>query len=152
MPRPAHPPANLHGKSTETAAKTAPKANPKSQPKGQPPEEEAEQQAKLVGSNAWAKKKKKADQKRARKTRRRLQGPLYPYSIKINGIEKDSPLTLKEWHGINADIVRWIAGKIIAASDNEDFTGLNIEEYKFVENPEEDGVKTAQRPDHERKG
>jgi hypothetical protein len=33
-----------------------------------------------------------------------------------------------------------------------DFTGLNIEEYKFVENPEEDGVKTAQRPDQERKG
>jgi hypothetical protein len=40
----------------------------------------------------------------------------------------------------------------MAASDDEDFTGLNIEEYKFVENPEEDGVKTAQRPDHERKG
>jgi hypothetical protein len=40
----------------------------------------------------------------------------------------------------------------MAASDDKDFTGLNIEEYKFVENPEEDGVKTAQRPDHERKG
>jgi hypothetical protein len=63
-----------------------------------------------------------------------------------------SPLTLKEWHGINADIVRWIAGEIIAASDDKDFTGLNIEEYNFLENPEEDGVKTAQRPDHERKG
>jgi hypothetical protein len=109
-------------------------------------------QQKLVGSNAWAKKKKKADQKRARKNRRRLQGPLYPYSIKINGIEKDSSLTLKEWHGVNADIVRWIAAEIMAASDEEDFSGLNIEEYKFVENPEEDGVKTAQRPDEERKG
>jgi hypothetical protein len=86
------------------------------------------------------------------KTRRRLQGPLYPYSIKINGIEKDSSLTLKEWHGVNADIVRWIAATIMAASDEEDFTGLNIEEYKFVKNPEEDGVKTAQSPDEERKG
>jgi hypothetical protein len=54
--------------------------------------------------------------------------------------------------GTAFDIVRWIAGKIIAASDDEDFLGLNIEEYKFVESPEEDGVKTANRPDHERKG
>jgi hypothetical protein len=152
MPPPAHPPADLHGKSMETGANTAQK---RCQPKGQPKpscKEEAEQLAKLVGSNAWAKKKKKADQKRARKTRRRLQGPLYPYSICVNGIEKDSSLTLTEWHGINADLVRWIAGEIIAASDDVDFTGLNIEEYKFVEHPEKDGVKTAQRPDKERKG
>jgi hypothetical protein len=152
MPPPAHPPADLHGKSMETVANTAQK---RGQPKGQPKpscKEEAEQLAKLVGSNAWAKKKKKADQKRARKTRRRLQGPLYPYSIRVNGIGKDSSLTLTEWHGINADLVRWIAGEIFAASDDVDFTGLNIEEYKFVEHPEKDGVKTAQRPDNERKG
>jgi hypothetical protein len=40
----------------------------------------------------------------------------------------------------------------MAADDDTDFSGLNIEEYKFVENPEVDGVKTAQRPDEERKG
>jgi hypothetical protein len=148
MPPPAHPPADLHGKSMETAANTAQK---RGQLKGQPKlscKEEAEQLAKLVGFNAWSKKKKKADQKRARKTRRRLQGPLYPYSIRVNGIEKDSSLTLTEWHGINADLIRWIAGEIIAASDDVDFTGFNIEEYKFVEHPEKDGVKTAQRPDN----
>jgi hypothetical protein len=49
----------------ETAANTAQKANRKGQPKGQPPicKEEAEQLAKPVGSNAWAKKKKKAEKK-----------------------------------------------------------------------------------------
>jgi hypothetical protein len=151
MPPSAHPPADLHGKSMETAANTAQKGG---QPKGQPKpscKEETEQLAKLVGSSAWAKKKKKADQKRARKTRRRLQGPLYPYSIRVNGIEKDSSLTITKWHGINADLVPWIAGEIIAASYDVDFTGLNIEEYKFVEHPEKGGVKTAQRTDNERK-
>jgi hypothetical protein len=37
MPPPAHPPADLHGKSMETAANTAQKANRKGQPKGNPP-------------------------------------------------------------------------------------------------------------------
>ncbi len=152
MPPPAQPPAD--GKSMEKAEKPAqkPGRKPKGQPKP-PSKEVADQQAAAtVGSNAWAKKKKKADQKKARKHRRRQQGPLSPYSIKINGIEKDSPLTLKEWHCIHSDIVRWIAAEIMAADDDSDFTGLNIEEYKFVEYPERDGVKTAQRPDEERKG
>jgi hypothetical protein len=152
MSPPAHPPADLHGKSMETAANTAQK---RGQTKGQPKpscKEEADQLAKLVGSNAWAKKKKKAELKKARKTRRRLQGPLYPYSMCINGIEENSSLTLTEWHGINADLVRWIAGKILAASDEEDLSDLNIEEYKFVEHPEKDGVTTALKPDNERKG
>jgi hypothetical protein len=58
-----------------------------------------------VGSNAWAKKKKKAELKKARKQRRRLQGPLYTYSMRINSIEIGSFLTLTEWHGINSDLV-----------------------------------------------
>jgi hypothetical protein len=130
MPPPAHPPADLHGKSMEKAEKPAQKASrkPKGQPKPPNSKEEAErkqaEQQKIVGSNAWAKKKKKADQKQARKNRRRLQGPLYPYSIKINWIEIDTSLTLKEWHGVHTYIVRWIASEIMAASDNVDFSGL----------------------------
>jgi hypothetical protein len=55
---PAHPPADLHGKSVEKAANTAPK---RGQPKPPGCKEEADQLPKLVGSNAWAKKKKKVD-------------------------------------------------------------------------------------------
>jgi hypothetical protein len=58
-----------------------------------------------VGSNAWAKRKKKAKLKKATKQRRRL----YPYSMRIKGIEANSFLTLTEWHGINSDLVGWIA-------------------------------------------
>jgi hypothetical protein len=108
--------------------------------------------AKLVGSNAWAKKKKKAKLKKARKQRRRLQWPLYPHSMRINGIEENSSLTLMEWHGINSDLVGWIAGKILNASEHDDLSLLNIEEYKLIEHPEKDGVKTALKPDNERKG
>jgi hypothetical protein len=144
------PPADV--KSVDKAEKPAQnRRKPRGQPKP-PSKEVADQAATTVGSNAWAKKKKKADKKKARKHRRRQQGPLSPYSIKINGIEKDSPLTLKEWHCIHSDLVRWIAAEIMAANDDTDFTGLNIEEYKFVEYPEPDGVKTAQKPDEERKG
>jgi hypothetical protein len=124
MPPPAHPPADRHGKSMETAANTAQKwGQPKGQPKQPSCKEEADQLAKLVGSNAWAKKKKKAELKKARKTRRRLQGPLYPYSMRINGIEENSSLTLTKWHGIYADLVCWIAGEILAASDDDDLSG-----------------------------
>jgi hypothetical protein len=134
---PAHPPADLHGKSMETAANTAQKrGQPKGQPKQPSCKEEADQLAKIVRSNAWAKKEKKAKLKNARKQRGRLQGPLYPYSMCINGIEDNSSLTLTEWHGINADLVRWIAGKILATSDNDDLSNLNIEEYKFIKHPE----------------
>jgi hypothetical protein len=137
----------------EKAANTAQKqGQPKGQTKQPSCKEEADQLANLVGSNAWAKKKKKAELKKARKQRCRLQGPLYPYSMRINGIEENSSLTLTEWHGINADLVRWIAGKILAASDDDDLSNLNIEEYKFIEHPEKDGVKTALKPDNERKG
>jgi hypothetical protein len=87
---PAHPPADLHGKSVEKATKSDPKHGHK-KPSCK---EEADQLAQLVGSNAWAKKKKKAKLKKARKQRRRLQGPLYPYSMRINGIETGSFLTL----------------------------------------------------------
>jgi hypothetical protein len=73
-----------------------------------------------VGSNAWAKKKKKAKLKKARKQRWRLQGLLYPYSMRINGIEADSSLTLTEWHGINSDLVGWIANEILNASKHDD--------------------------------
>jgi hypothetical protein len=76
------------------------KTNPKPGPKKPSCKEEAEQLA-IIGSNAWAIKKKKAELKKARKQRRRLQGPLYPYSMKINGIEAGSFLTLAEWHGVN---------------------------------------------------
>jgi hypothetical protein len=107
--------------------------------------EEADQLAKLVGSNAWAKKKNKAKLKKARKQRRRLKGPLYPYSMRINGIEKNSSLTLTEWHGINSDLVGWIAGEILNASKHDDLSLLNIEEYKFIENPDKDGVKTRRQ-------
>jgi hypothetical protein len=72
--------------------------------------------------------------------------------MRINGIEENSSLTLTEWHGINADLVRWIAGEILAASDDNDLSNLNIEEYKFIEHPKKDGVKTALKPDNERKG
>jgi hypothetical protein len=90
--------------------------------------------------------------KKARKQRRRLKGPLYPYSMRINGIEKNSSLTLTEWHGINSDLVGWIAGEILNASEHDDLSLLNMEEYKFIEHPEKDGVKTALKPDDERKG
>jgi hypothetical protein len=133
-----------------------PPKNGGNQPKGQPKQpsckEEADQLAKLVGSNAWAKKKKKVELKKARKQRRRLQGPLYPYSMQINGIEENSSLSLTEWHGINADLVGWIASEILAASDHDDLSNFNIEEYKFIEHPEKDGVKTALKPVNERKG
>jgi hypothetical protein len=33
-----------------------------------------------------------------------------------------------------------------------DLSLLNIEEYKFIENPEKYGVKTALKPDKKRKG
>jgi hypothetical protein len=138
----------LHGKSVETATKT----NPKSGPKKLSCKEEADQLAQLVGSNVWAKKKKKTELLKARKQRRRLQGPLYPYSMRINGIAAGSFLTLTEWHGINSDLVGWIANEILNASPEEDLSLLNIEEYKFIENPEKDGVKTALKPDDERKG
>jgi hypothetical protein len=70
---PAHPPADLHGKSMEKAANTAQKrGQPKGQPKQPSCKEEADQLAKLVGSNAWAKKKKKAELKKARKQMCRL--------------------------------------------------------------------------------
>jgi hypothetical protein len=149
MSPPAHPPADLHGKSMEKAANTAPK---RGQKKPSSYKEEADQLAQLVGSNAWTKKKKKAELKKARKQRRRLQGPLYPYSMRINGIEADSFFTLTEWHGINSDLVGWIANKILNASLDDDLSLLNIEEYKFIQNPEKDGVKTALKPDDERKG
>jgi hypothetical protein len=90
--------------------------------------------------------------KKARKQRRRLQGPLYPYSMRINGIEVDSFLTLTEWHGINLDLVGWIANEILNTGQEEDLSLLNIKEYKFVENPEKDGVKTALKFDDKRKG
>jgi hypothetical protein len=63
--------------------------------------------------------------------------------MRINGIEENSSLTLTDWHGINADLVGWIAGEILSASDHDDLSNLNIEEYKFIEHPEKDGVKTA---------
>jgi hypothetical protein len=70
---PAHPPADLHGKSMEKAANTAQKrGQPKGQLKQPSCKEEADQLAKLVGSNAWAKKKKKAELKKARKQMCRL--------------------------------------------------------------------------------
>jgi hypothetical protein len=55
---------------------TATKTNPKRGPKKPSCKEEADQLAQLVGSNASTKKKKKAELKKARKQRRRLQGPL----------------------------------------------------------------------------
>jgi hypothetical protein len=142
------PSADLHGKSVETATKT----NPKHGPKKPSCKEETDQLAQLVGSNAWAKKKKKAELKKDRKQRRRLHGPLYPYTMRINGIEAGSFLTLTEWHSINSDLVGWIANKILNASPEEDLSLFNIEEYKFIENPEKDGVKTALKPNNERKG
>jgi hypothetical protein len=72
--------------------------------------------------------------------------------MRINGIEAGSFLTLTKWHGINSDLVGWIANKILNASPEEDLSLLNIEEYKFIENPEKDGVKTALKHDDERKG
>jgi hypothetical protein len=72
--------------------------------------------------------------------------------MKINGIKYGSYLTLAEWYGVNSDIVGWIANKILNSKPEENIHLLNIEEYKFVENPEKDGVKTALRPDEERKG
>jgi hypothetical protein len=149
----AHPPADLHGKSMEKAANTAQKrGQPKGQPKPPSCKEEADQLAKLVGSSAWAKKKKKTELKKARMQRRRLQGPLYPYFMRINGIEENSSLTLTEWHGINSDLVGWIAGEILNASEHDDLSLLIIEEYKFIGHQEKDGVKTALKPDNKRKG
>jgi hypothetical protein len=72
--------------------------------------------------------------------------------MRINGIAASSFLTLTEWHGINSDLVGWIANEILNASPEEDLSLLNIEEYKFIENPEKDGVKTALKPDDKRKG
>jgi hypothetical protein len=72
--------------------------------------------------------------------------------MRINGIAASSFLTLTEWHGINSDLVGWIANEILNASSEEDLSLLNIEEYKFIENPEKDGVKTALKPDDKRKG
>jgi hypothetical protein len=74
-----------------------------------------------------------------------LQGPLYQYSTRTF-------LMLAEWHGENSDLVRWIAKEILNAGQEEDRNLLNIEEYKFVENPKKDGVKTAFKPNNERKG
>jgi hypothetical protein len=59
---------------------------------------------------------------------------------------------LAEWHGINSNLVGWIANEILSAGPEEDLNLLNIEEYKFVENPQKDGVKTALKPDDKRKG
>jgi hypothetical protein len=70
----------------ETETNQPPKPGPSKKPSCK---EEAEKLA-IIGSNAWAKKKKKAELKKARKQRQRLQGPLYPYSVKINGIERGS--------------------------------------------------------------
>jgi hypothetical protein len=53
---------------------------------------------------------------------------------------------------VNWDLVGWIAYEILSAGPEEDLSLLNIEEYKFVENPEKDGVKTALKPDDKRKG
>jgi hypothetical protein len=61
--------------------------------------------------------------KKARKQRRRQQGPLYPYSMKINGIDAGSFLTLAEWHGVNLDLVGWIANEILSAGPEEDLKG-----------------------------
>jgi hypothetical protein len=78
---------------------------------------------------------------------------MYTYGqLRINGIEENSSLTLTERHGINSDLVGWIAGKILNASEHDGLSLLNIEQYKFIEHPEKDGVKTALKPDNERKG
>jgi hypothetical protein len=70
--------------------------------------------------------------------------------MRINGIEASSFLTLTKWHGINSDLVGWIANKILNASLEDDLSLLNIDIN--IENPEKDGVKTALKPDDERKG
>jgi hypothetical protein len=46
--------------------------------------------------------------------------------MKINGIEAGSFLTLAEWHGLNSDLVRWIANEILSAGPEEDLSLLNI--------------------------
>jgi hypothetical protein len=72
--------------------------------------------------------------------------------MKINRIEAGSFLTLAEWYGLNSDLLGWIANEILSAGPEEDSSLLNIEEYKFVENPEKDSVKTALKPNDKRKG
>lgn len=44
-----------------------------------------------------------------------------------------------------------MADFILASPTVNNLGFLNIEEYKFVENPEKNGVKTSLRPDKERK-
>jgi hypothetical protein len=53
---------------------------------------------------------------------------------------------------VNLDLVGWIANKILRSGLEEDLKLLNIQEYKFVENPEKDGMKTALKPNDKRKG
>jgi hypothetical protein len=47
--------------------------------------------------------------------------------MKINGIEDGSYLTLAEWHGVNSDLVRWIANEILRSGLEENLSLLNIE-------------------------
>jgi hypothetical protein len=106
----------------------------------------------LVGSQGWVKKKKKAEVKKALKRKRKLQGPTFPHSVKITGPQADTDLSLAQWHIILTEVVAWVADYILASPIEKDLRFLNIEEYKFVENPEKDGVNNSLRPDKERKG
>lgn len=115
-------------------------------------EKEGKNASNVVGSPEWiAKKKKKNDLRNARKQKRRTQGPLFPFSLKISGPEANSEISLLDWRAAHTAAGDWFADALLSQDRNTIFD-IAVEEWKFVERAGPRGVKTANKPPGERMG
>jgi hypothetical protein len=128
-----------------TAKKNGTAANPAK------PEEEATNQELVPGSKEWAKRGKKNEERNARKVKRRREGPLHPYSLKIFAPLESQDISLKQWRELHTAAAAWLDGQFMK-EDPASISDIVVKEWKFIERLSGKGVKTAQTPDSEKMG
>ena len=115
------------------------------------------------GANAGkTKAQKNAEKRKRQRQRRKLQGPLHPFALKVF-MEENKALSLEYWRHLVSEasiMMTLMLEEEIAASTSknklkEALRLSTIDEWKFIEHPrpgEPQGTKTKDRPPAERLG